>query len=184
MNAEPLTQEQIRTFILPAHGNLEIVKQMLADEPRFLDACYEEWNETGLGAASHVGNRPIAEFLLEQGAELTIYAAAMLGRRDDVAQFLDDDPALINSGGAHNISLLFHAAMSGDVEMVKMLVERGNTQSPDQPLLGAVSYGRLDMAKWLLDRGANTTATNFQNKTALDIAKEREDEALIELLSD
>ena len=64
-----------------------------------------------------------------------------------------------------------------------MLVERGNRQSPDQPLLAAAGYGRVEMAKWLLERGADKTTSNFQDKTALDIAKLREDEALITLLS-
>jgi len=183
MNSEPLTQEQIRNFVLPAHGNLEVVKQLLAEEPRLLNKKYEEFDETALEAASHVGNRPIAKFLLEQGAPMNIYTAAMFGQKDDVASFLDENPELVNGNGVHGISLLYHAALSGKVELVEMLVERGNTQSPDQPLLAAASYGRIEMAKWLLERGADKTTTNFQNKTALDIAELREDKALISLLS-
>jgi ankyrin repeat protein len=49
--------------------------------------------------------------------------------------------------------------------------------------LAAASYGRLEMARWLLERGADKTTTNFQDKTALDIAEMREDEALIALLA-
>ncbi|MAU02077.1 MAG: hypothetical protein CL608_33490 [Anaerolineaceae bacterium] len=183
MNSDPLTQEQIRNFVLPAHGNLEVVKQLLAEEPRLLNEKYEEFDETALEAASHVGNRPIAEFLLEQGAPMNIYTAAMFGLKDEVAAFLDASPELINGNGVHGISLLYHAALSGNVDLVEMLAERGNTQSPDQPLLAAASYGRIEMAKWLLARGADKTTTNFQNKTALDIAELREDEKLIALLS-
>jgi ankyrin repeat protein len=183
MSTDPLTQEQIRNFVLPAHGNLEVVKQMLAEEPRLLNRKYEEFDETALEAASHVGNRPIAEFLLEQGAPMNLYTAAMFGLKDEVASFLDETPEQVNGNGVHGISLLYHAALSGNVKLVEMLVERGNTQSPDQPLLGAVSYGRLEMAKWLLERGADKTTTNFQDKTALDIAEMREDKALIALLA-
>lgn len=183
MNSDPLTQEQIRNFVLPAHGNIEVVKQMLAEEPRLLNEKYEEFNETALEAASHVGNRPIAEFLLEQGAPMNVYTAAMFGLKDEVAAFLDESPELINGNGVHGISLLYHAALSGNVDLVEMLTERGNTQSPDQPLLAAASYGRIEMAKWLLARGADKTTINFQNKTALDIAELRKDEALIALLS-
>ena len=183
MNPEPLTQEQIRNFVLPAHGNLEVVKQLLAEEPRLLNEKYEEFDETALEAASHVGNRPIAEFLLAQGAPMNIYTAAMFGQTETVAQFLDETPELVNGNGVHGISLLYHAALSGNIELVEMLVARGNTQSPDQPLLAAAGYGRIPMAKWLLARGADKSATNFQNKTALDIAKLLEDEKLIVLLS-
>jgi len=183
MKANPLTQEQIRNFVLLAHGNLEAVKQLLAEEPRLLNENYKEFNETALEAASHVGNRPIAEFLLEQGAPMNVYTAAMFGLKDEVARFLDKNPELVNGNGVHGISLLYHAALSGNVELVEMLVARGNTQSPDQPLLAAAGYGRIKMAQWLLERGADKTTTNFQNKTALDIAVLREDDALIALLS-
>ncbi len=183
MSSDPLTQEQIRNFVLPAHSNLEVVHQLLAEEPRLLNEKYEEFDETALEAASHVGNRPIAEFLLEQGAPMNIYTAAMFGLKGEVAAFLDESPELVNGNGVHGISLLYHAALSGSVELVEMLVERGNTQSPDHPLLAAAGYGRIEMAKWLLGRGADKTATNSQNKTARDIAVLRKDEALISLFS-
>ena len=183
MTQEPLTQEQIRNFVLPAHGNLAVVQQLLAEDPRLLNEKYLEFDETALEAASHVGNRPIAEFLLAQGAPMNLYTAAMFGLADEVAAFLDESPELVNGNGVHGISLLYHAALSGNVALVEMLAERGNAQSPDMPLLGAVAYGRFEMAKWLLDRGADTAVTNFQNKTALDIAQEQQDEALIALLT-
>ena len=183
MTQEPLTQEQIRNFVLPAHFNLAVVQQLLAEDPRLLNEKYLEFDETALEAASHVGNRPIAEFLLAQGAPMNLYTAAMFGLADEVAAFLDESPELVNGNGVHGISLLYHAALSGNVALVEMLAERGNAQSPDMPLLGAVAYGRFEMAKWLLDRGADTAVTNFQNKTALDIAQEHQDEALIALLT-
>lgn len=183
MDQEPLTQEQIRSFVLPAHGNLEVVQQLLAEEPRLLNEKYVEFDETALEAASHVGSRPITEFLLAQGAPMNIYTAAMLGLKEEVAAYLDESPELVNGNGVHGISLLYHAALSGNVALVEMLAERGNTQSPDMPLLGAVGYGRYDMVQWLLNRSADTTITNFQNKTALQIAQDRQDEALIALLT-
>src|SRR5690554_6489663 len=114
----------IRPFVLAAHGNLNAVQSMLAEHPELLTVQYE-WGpgdyEDGLGAAAHVGNRPIAEFLLAQGAPLTICAAAMLGRIDNVKSFLDQDSSPANARGAHGITLMFHAAMSGDIELVNLL---------------------------------------------------------------
>lgn len=95
------TQEQIREFVLPAHGDLASVKRLLAENPLLLNAKYEEWNETALGAASHVGNREIALYLLEQGAPLVMCTAAMLGMTDKVAGFLENDNAEANARGAH-----------------------------------------------------------------------------------
>lgn len=183
MTQEPLTQEQIRNFVLPAHGNLAVVQQMLAEEPRLLNEKYVAFDETALEAASHVGNRPIVEFLLGQGAPMNIYTAAMLGDAEKVSNFLDESPKLVNGNGVHGISLLFHAALSGNVALAEMLLERGNTQSPDQPLLAAAMYGRIEMAKWLLERGADKTTTNFRDQTALDIAQQQQNDPLIALLS-
>jgi len=148
-----------------------------------LNEKFEEFDETASEAASHVGNRPIAQFLLDQGAPMNIYTAAMFGLTEEVIQFLDETPDLVNGDSVHSIALLYRAALSSDIALVEMLVERGNTQSVDSPLLGAAGYGRIQMAKWLLDRGVDKSTTNFQNKTALDIAILREDQTLIDLLS-
>jgi ankyrin repeat protein len=143
---------------------------------------YEPWGETALGAASHVGNRPIAEYLLEQGAKLTIYTAAMLGTQDDVAAFLANDPDLINSGGAHNIPLMFHAALSGDLALMQFLAEKGNTQTADNALHIAANRGDTAMTQWLLDRGADVNTKNFQDMTPLQIAAAQEQAEVAALL--
>ena len=181
-NLPELTQEYIQKFVMPAHGNLAVVQEMLANDPRLLDAMYEPWGETALGAASHVGNRPIAEYLLEQGAKLTIYTAAMLGNQDDVAAFLVNDPDLINSGGAHNIPLMFHAALSGDLALMQFLAEKGNTQTADNALHIAANRGDTAMTQWLLARGADVNTTNFQDMTPLQIAEAQEQAEVAALL--
>jgi ankyrin repeat protein len=181
-NLPELTQEYIQTFVMPAHGNLAKVKEMLVADPRLLDAMYEPWGETALGAASHVGNRPIAEYLLEQGAKLTIYTAAMLGTQEDVAAFLANDPDLINSGGAHNIPLMFHAALSGDLALMQFLAEKGNTQTADNALHIAANRGDTAMTQWLLDRGADVNTKNFQDMTPLQIAAAQEQAEVAALL--
>ena len=123
-----LTPEIIREFVIASHFNLEKVRTMLADQPALLTVQHQ-WGEgdfeDGLGAASHVGNRPIAEFFLAQGVPLSVCAAAMLGRTSDVAAFIQADAAQANAHGAHNIPILFHAAMSGDTALTDLLLASG-----------------------------------------------------------
>ena len=77
--------------------------------------------ETGLGAAAHMGQREIALFLLENGASLDLFAAAMLGYVDVVREMLATHPELRNAKGAHGIPLVGHAQQGG--EQAKAVLE-------------------------------------------------------------
>ncbi|MFL5732865.1 MAG: ankyrin repeat domain-containing protein [Chloroflexia bacterium] len=177
-----LTQDEIRTFVLPSHGDLATVKRMLAENPALLNTIYEEWKETPLGAASHVGNREIAEYLLSQGAPLTICTAAMLGRTESVADFIQSDPTQASATGAHAIPVLAHAAWSGKTEIADLLVANGGGEGVDDAVVNAAQSGHLDMARWLLERGANPNTTDFRGKTALAVSLERGHQAVADLL--
>ncbi len=92
---QPPSTEQIREFVIAGHGNLDKVKQMLAENPQLLNASYQ-WNdndrETAIQAAAQVGNAQVARYLIDKGAPLEICTAATLGQRDEVERRLKDDP--------------------------------------------------------------------------------------------
>ena len=71
-----------------------------------------DW-ETGLGGASHMGRRDIVEYLLDRGARIDIFCAAMMGRLDAVKSFLTLEPKLIDAKGPHGFTLHFHAQVGG-----------------------------------------------------------------------
>lgn len=178
--------ETVREFVIAGHFNLPRVQEMLAAEPRLLNAA-NSWGpgdtETAIQGAAHTGQRAIAEYLLAQGAPLELCAAAMLGRRADVAALLAADAAAIDSRGAHGIPLLSHAAFSGDVALLAMLYERGAREGQSLALANAVSAGQRPVAAWLLENADPDVAwLNWQGKTALDVALERGDEAMADLL--
>ena len=107
----------VNEFVQKAHGDLDEVKRMLAEEPALVKASWD-WGggdfETGLGAAAHMGNREIALYLLEHGASLDLFAAAMLGYVDVVREMLAAHPELRDAKGAHGIPLLVHAQQGGE----------------------------------------------------------------------
>jgi hypothetical protein len=107
----------VREFIGDAHGNLEKVKELLKREPGLINAVWDwgggDW-ETGLGAASHMGRRDIAEFLLEHGARIDLFAAVMLGKLDFVKAALTAFPNAVHVAGPHGISLIAHAEAGGE----------------------------------------------------------------------
>jgi ankyrin repeat protein len=165
-----------REFVIAAHGDLPKVQATLAEHPDWLVVNYQ-WGEdnfeTPIQAAAHVGNRPIAEYLLAQGAPLEICTAAMLGRRDTVAELLAADPANAQARGGHGITLLFHTAMSGDTALAQTIYDAGAREGLNQALFGAIAHDRLDMVGWLIDHGATDfTATDFRGRTPLAAAEE------------
>ena len=111
-----------------------------------------------------MGQRKIAEYLLQQGATPDICAMAMLGRRDEVAAYLQGDAALAKARGAHGrIPALYHAALGGDVEIARMLVDNGAGADAAGALHAAVRRGDVAMAEFLLDNAA-TRYANFQTR--------------------
>jgi hypothetical protein len=112
----------VQDFVVFAHSDLSMVKRLLDKEPALINATIDwgagDW-ESGLGGASHMGRRDIVEFLLEKGARIDIFCAAMLGQLDAVRSFLTLQPKLIDARGPHGFSLHFHAQVGGkDAEKV------------------------------------------------------------------
>ena len=102
-------------------------RALLDEEPRLVNAAWDwgggDW-ETALGAAAHTGRRQIALFLLEHGARLDLFAAAMLGYFDIVSAVLSDFPEMRDALGPHGIPLVEHARAGGaDARAVLELLE-------------------------------------------------------------
>jgi hypothetical protein len=112
-----LDSDLVREFVATAHGDLEAVRNALADEPALVNASWDwgggDW-ETGLGAAAHMGRRDIAELLLVHGARIDLFAAAMLGEVEIVLAILTARPDLRDARGPHGISLRAHAEAGGE----------------------------------------------------------------------
>lgn len=122
-------------FVIFAHSDLDMVKLVMEKHPAVLNATIDwgggDW-ESGLGGASHMGRRDIAEFLIEKGARIDIFAATMLGHLDTVKSLLALHPTLIDAKGPHGIPLLAHAKAGGKESeaVLKFLGELKSTKAP------------------------------------------------------
>ena len=111
-----LDKELVKEFVAVAHKDETKTKDMLAANPDLLNSVHNlgSWDwEDALGAAGHVGNPSLAEFLLAQGARPTICVFAMLGKTDIVKAMITAYPQMKAAKGPHEISLLRHALAGG-----------------------------------------------------------------------
>ena len=118
MDTKPaLDSNLVEQFVRVAHSDLERTRELLEQEPGLVNSSWD-WGggdfETALGSASHMGRPDIANYLLENGARLDLFAAAMLGKLEVVKTALNVFPDAINSPGPHGISLLEHARAGGE----------------------------------------------------------------------
>jgi hypothetical protein len=95
-----------------AHGNFDKVKELVKPRPELAGAAWDwgfgDW-ETALGAASHVGRRDIAEFLISNGARPDIFTFTMMGMLASVQEIIETVPGIQSHTGPHGITLLQHA---------------------------------------------------------------------------
>ncbi len=127
-----LDEGLVQEFVGVAHGNFDRTRELLRQEPRLVNATWD-WGggdfETALGGAAHMGNREIALYLLDEGARLDLFAAAMLGRIEIIRAALTIDPGSLHVPGPHGIPLIVHAQKGGEpaAEVVAYLESLGET---------------------------------------------------------
>ena len=127
-----------------SHRDLKRVRELVEGQPALarasIDWGFGDW-ETAIDAASHVGRRDIAEFLIASGARPTIFSAAMMGQLDVVKGFVTAVPGVQRTRGPHGITLQAHARAGGSdaglvLEYLKTLGD-ADTPLPSSPILPA-----------------------------------------------
>jgi hypothetical protein len=125
----------VKEVVGASHGNFARVREIVEKQPAYarasIDWGFGDW-EACIDAAAHVGNRPIAEFLLGHEARPTIFSAAMMGHLDAVKAFVASRPGIQKIHGPHGITLMAHARAGGkEAEaVVQFLTSVGDADVP------------------------------------------------------
>jgi hypothetical protein len=128
-----LTTEKIKEFVIAGHSDLAKVKDMLLEEPNLIYSRFD-WGggdfEEAIEGAGHVGNKEIANYLIEKGARVNLFVLTMLGKKNIVIPALEEYPSLIKAKGPHGFSLLHHAKTGGEEskEIFDYLIGKGLTE--------------------------------------------------------
>jgi len=146
----------VREAVGVSHRDLKRLQELVERQPALarvsIDWGFGDW-EACIDAASHVGNKPIADFLLANGARPTIFSAAMMGQLDVVKAFIAARPGVQRTLGPHGLTLMWHAKQGGPdaAAVVQYLTAVGDADvppttsplaAPDRDaLVGKYTYG-------------------------------------------
>ncbi|XP_041824467.1 ankyrin repeat and SAM domain-containing protein 6-like isoform X2 [Melanotaenia boesemani] len=104
-----------------------------------------------------------------------VFSALRLGNSQLVKEILEEDPSQVNLSNQEGASLLMMAAVSGQLEVVQLMVEK-NADIDKQDcvhgwtaLMQATYHGNKDIVKFLLSQGANVNLRSKNGYTAFDL---------------
>ena len=133
---------------------------------------------TALAWASHWDNVELASLLIESGANpdlandygITPLILAIKNHSNAMVRILLEGGADANIEQWNGLTPLMDAAKSGDLELVNALLEQGadvNVQEPrrgQSALMWSISFGHPDIAKVLVEHGADVQASTHMLK--------------------
>ena len=161
-------------------GDRSRVKEILSD--RAAAGARAESGESALMAALYRGHREIANDIADAqiaaGDPLDVFAAAALGRDGQLTGALAD-PAAVGAFAYDGWTALHLAAFFGHLEATARLLEAGASLAAvsrnsltNTPLHAAVAGGHVEVALFLIARGADVDAADAGRHTPLHIAAE------------
>jgi ankyrin repeat protein len=160
-------------------GDVAKVKEMLHADP----SLAQSKDQNGLSVilkAAYYGQRDVVKALLDSGVELNVFEAAATGQTDRVRALIEQDPALANSYSSDGFAPLSLAVFFGHLETVDALLAAGaEVSAPSRetmkltPLASALAAGHNQIARTLIEHGAQVNAKGASDVTPLHTAAAR-----------
>jgi len=162
---------------------------------------------TPLILASIYGHKDVIEYLIDKQVNLNVQnnyglsalMDAIINRHPDIAELLIKKGADVTLKSNYGETALNIAAVSGYVDTAKQIIEKFIALNPNNKealgkfldtqnrdgntaLIEAVENNRAKIVQFLLNEGVNRNLRNNQNLNALDIARQKQNQEIIQLL--
>lgn len=184
------TPQAIRAVVGAAHARYDKVKELVTARPELAKATWD-WGfgdvESALGAASHMGRKDIAEYLMENGARVNIFTLAMLGKIKAVKAIIEDVPGIQKIRGPHGFTLMHHAKIrlmrknvegeekTNQEELVEYLTQLGGADVRAKSLKVSEKDQKIYMGKYTFGEGEDEyfeVKLNMQKTLAMGRGKQ------------
>lgn len=169
-------------------GDVGRVKAMLDEAPSLASARMPD-GESPVMAAVYRGHREVVAALLDAGADVDVFAAAALGRTDDLRRALKEAGA-VNAFAYDGWTPLHLAAFFGRTDAARILLEAGadvhavsRNSLTNTPLHAATAGKHGDVALLLLTHGATTDTADAGGYTPQQIAMQNRLGAVVEKMA-
>lgn len=157
-------------------GDLRQVRQLLSANFMLANQRLES-GETPLMSALYRGHHDIVAALVDAGAEVDVFAAAALGRSEDLRRILDDQT--VSAHSYDGWTPLHLAAFFGQLEATRLLLTHGadlhavsRNSMANTPLHAATAGRHPEIALLLLEYGASGSALDAGGYTPREIASQ------------
>jgi uncharacterized protein len=169
-------------------GGLARVKTMLDEAPSLASARLPG-GESPVMAALYRGHHEVVDLLIAAGAEVDVFAAAAIGRTEDLRRALRETGA-VNAYAYDGWTPLHLAAFFGRSDAARILLEAGadvhavsRNSLTNTPLHAAAAGKHSDVALLLLAHGAKSDPADAGGYTPLQIATQNQLRTVVEKMT-
>ncbi len=138
--------------------------------------------------ASVIENNDDEDLNAKDSMGYTALHKAVFSKHFDEVKLLIDKGARVDVQDKHELTPLFYAVMRNDEKMIKFLVETGNANvnlgKYNNPLSIAISHGYMELAEYLINKGANLDQQDSIGRTLLHKVAEDGNLAAVKFLVD
>ncbi|HWI64751.1 MAG TPA: ankyrin repeat domain-containing protein [Symbiobacteriaceae bacterium] len=186
--AERLQQVRREMFDAVKSKDVSRVRELLEQDASLVSAV-GDGGETPVLTAIYYGAREVTDLLLARGATLSLFEAAAVGAADRIREILSDAPTRVADYSHDGWTALHLAAFFGHPGATALLLGKGAPVSAvgrngmaNTPLHAALASNRTDVARILLEAGAEVDLGDGAGWTPLHLAAANGNREMVEEL--